>query len=79
VVGEGCRLESDSRVGPSTVLGPRCVVGAGASVEGAVLWENVTVGPGAVLEDCILGAGVRVGPRARIAPGTVLEDGAVVS
>ncbi len=79
VVGEGCRLESDSRVGPSTVLGPRCVVGAGASVEGAVLWENVTVGPGAVLQDCVLGAGVRVGPRARIAPGTVLEDGAVVS
>ena len=50
-----------------------------AACEGAVLWENVTVGPGAVVQDCILGTGVRVGPRARIAPGTVLEDGAVVS
>ena len=79
VVGEGCRVESDARVGPSTVLGPRCVVGAGASVEGAVLWEDVTVGAGAVLQDCILGAGVCVAPRARIAPGTVLEDGAVAS
>jgi len=55
------------------------VVGAGASVEGAVLWEDVTVGAGAVLQDCILGAGVCVAPRARIAPGTVLEDGAVAS
>jgi mannose-1-phosphate guanylyltransferase len=79
VVGAGCRLEADCRVGPSTVLGPDCVVGTGAAVEGAVLWERVVIGPGAVLRDCIVGAGVRVGPQARIDPGTVLEDGAVVA
>jgi NDP-sugar pyrophosphorylase family protein len=79
VIGAGCRLEPDSRVGPASVLGPGCVVGAGAAVEGAVLWERVAVGPGAVLRDCILGADVRVGPHAQVAPGTVLEDGAVVA
>jgi len=79
VIGAGCRLEDDSRVGPSTVLGPGCVVGAGAAVEGAVLWEGVSVGAGAELRDCIVGAGVRVGPHARVGPGTVLEDGADVA
>ena len=78
VIGAGCRLEDDSRVGPSTVLGPGCVVGAGAAVEGAVLWEGVSIGAGAELRDCIVGAGVRVGPHARVGPGTVLEDGADV-
>lgn len=78
VIGAGCRLEDDSRVGPSTVLGPGCVVGVGAAVEGAVLWEGVSIGAGAELRDCIVGAGVRVGPRARVGPGTVLEDGADV-
>lgn len=78
VVGAACRLGDDARVGPSTVLGPGCEVGAGAVVEGAVLWDGVSVGPGAVLRDCIVGAGVRVAPRAQVGPGTVLEDGAVV-
>ena len=78
VVGAACRIEEDARVGPSTVLGPGCHVGAGAVVEGTVLWENVSVGSGAVLRDCIVGAGVRVAPHAQVAPGTVLEDGAVV-
>jgi mannose-1-phosphate guanylyltransferase len=79
VIGAGCRLEDDSRVGPSTVLGQGCIVGVGAAVEGAVLWEGVSVGAGAVLRDCIVGAGVRVGPHARVGPGTVLEDGADVA
>jgi NDP-sugar pyrophosphorylase family protein len=79
VIGAGCRLEDDSRVGPSTVLGAGCVVGAGAAVEGAVLWEGVSVGAGAQLRDCIVGAGARVGPHARVGPGTVLEDGADVA
>ena len=78
VIGAACRLADDARVGPSTVLGPGCEVGAGAVVEGAVLWERVSVGSGAVLRDCIVGAGARVAPRAHVAPGTVLEDGAVV-
>lgn len=79
VIGVGCRLEDDSRVGPSTVLGPGCVVGKGAAVEGSVLWEGVSVGAGAELRDCIVGAGVRVGPHVRVGPGSVLEEGADVT
>jgi NDP-sugar pyrophosphorylase family protein len=79
VIGAGCRLEDDSRVGPSTVLGPGCVVGKGAAVEGSVLWEGVSVGAGAELRDCIVGAGVRVGPHVRVGPGSVLEEGADVT
>jgi NDP-sugar pyrophosphorylase family protein len=79
VIGAGCRLEDDCRVGPSAVLGPGCVVGAAATIEGAVLWERVSVGAGAVLRDCIIGADVRIGQHAHVGPGVVLEDGAVVA
>ena len=79
VIGAGCRLEDDCHVGPASVLGPGCVVGAAAAVEGAVLWERVSVGAGAVLRDCIIGAGVRIGQHAHVGPGVVLEDGAVVA
>ncbi len=79
VIGAGCRLDDDSRVGPSTVLGPGCVVGAGAAVEGSVLWEGVSVGAGAELRDCIVGAGVRVAPHARVGPGSVIEEGTDVT
>jgi NDP-sugar pyrophosphorylase family protein len=79
VIGAGCRLEDDCRVGPSVVLGPECLVGRAATIEGAVLWERVSVGPGAVLRDCIVGAGVSIGPHAHVGPGVVLEDGAVVA
>ena len=79
VIGAGCRLEDDCRVGPSVVLGAGCVVGAAAVLEGAILWERVSVGAGAELRDCIIGADVRIGRHAHIGPGVVLEDGAVVA
>ncbi len=79
VIGAGCRLEHDCRVGPFAVLGPGCVVGAAATIEGTVLWERVSVGAGAVLRDCIAGADARIGPHAHVGPGVVLEDGAVVA
>jgi NDP-sugar pyrophosphorylase family protein len=79
VIGAGCRLEDGCRVGPLTVLGPGCQIGAEASIEGAVLWERVSVGAGAVLRDCIVGADVSIGSHAQVGPGVVLEDGAVVA
>jgi len=60
------------------VLGGNCVVGAGARIEGAILWDDVTVGPGATLRDCIVGAGTRIGAGAQLGFTAVLEANSVV-
>jgi mannose-1-phosphate guanylyltransferase len=78
VIGARSRLDAGCRVGPETVLGERCVVGRGARVTGAILWDRVSVGDGAVLRDCIIGAGVRVGAGAHVGPGVVIEADRVV-
>ena len=78
VIGAGSRLEPECRVGPDVVLGRRCVVGRGASVTGAVVWDRVSVGEAAVLSDCIIASGVRVGAGALVGPGVVLEADRVV-
>ena len=66
------------RLGPGAVLGERCVVGRGARVTGAVLWDHVSVGDGAVLHDCIIASGARIGAGARVGPGVVIEADHVV-
>ncbi len=78
VVGAEAAVQVGARVGPLTVLGERARIGQGARVEGAVLWERVDVGAGSVLRDCVLGADVRIGADVDIAPGVILESGAVV-
>jgi mannose-1-phosphate guanylyltransferase len=65
-------------VGPNAVLGAGCVVGAGARIEGAIVWDDVTVGPGAVLHDCIVASGARIGAGADLGPAAVLGAGASV-
>jgi mannose-1-phosphate guanylyltransferase len=60
------------------VVGARCVVGAGATVEGAILWDAVTVGPNAILQDCIVGARARIGAGARLGVTAVVESNTAV-
>lgn len=79
VVGAAVVVETDARVGPRAVVGDRCRIGAGAAVEGAVVWADVDVGPGAVLRDCVVATGCRIGAGAEVGPGAVLAAGAVVA
>jgi mannose-1-phosphate guanylyltransferase len=74
---ESCLL-SGARIGPQVVLGRRCSVGSGASVERAVLHDGVAVGPDAVVRECVLGEGARVGGAVRVDPGVVVGAAARV-
>jgi mannose-1-phosphate guanylyltransferase len=78
VIGAGSRLEAACRVGPDAVLGQRCLVGRGARITGAVIWDDVSVGADATLTDCIVASGVRIGAGAHVGPGVVLEAGGAV-
>ena len=78
VIGDGCRLDPGSCVGPAAVLGKGCTVGADAHIEKATLWDRVAVGPRATLRDCIVASDARIGADAVVGPGVVLGAGETV-
>jgi mannose-1-phosphate guanylyltransferase len=75
----GC-LTSGAHIGPQSVLGPHCSVGADAAIERSVLHERVVVGADAIVRESIVGAGARIGEgvrmqRAVIGAGAHVEAG----
>jgi mannose-1-phosphate guanylyltransferase len=71
-------LIAGAHIGPQTVLGCHCSVGAESFVERSVLHERVTVGHGCTIREAVLGDGVQVGDGAEIEPGAMLGSGVTV-
>jgi len=71
-------LVAGAHIGPQTVLGPHCSVGAESAVERSVLHERVSVGSGCTIREAVLAEGVQVGDRAEIEVGAMLGSGVVV-
>ncbi len=55
-----------------SVIAPGCRIGAGAMLDGVVLFDDVTVGPGAIVKRAIIDKNVRIPPGARV--GVDLEE-----
>ncbi|HVL98111.1 MAG TPA: NDP-sugar synthase [Egibacteraceae bacterium] len=79
MVHESARVDRSADVGVAVVVGPRCVVGAGARVADAVLHAGVEVGEEAQVCRAILGENARVGVAAVVGPEAVLGDGQAVA
>lgn len=58
----------------ASVLGQRCVIGAGSVVRHAYLFDGVVVGPNCVIEHSIIGAGVQIKERSRVERGCLIAD-----
>jgi mannose-1-phosphate guanylyltransferase len=71
-------LIAGAHIGPQTVLGPHCSVGADSVVERSVLHSRVMVGSGCIIREAVLAEGGQVGDGAEIEPGAMLGDGVVV-
>ncbi len=71
-------LTAGAHIGPQSVLGPHCSVGAESTIDRSVLHQRVTVGSGCTIEESVLGEGVRIGDGAQVGPGAMLGSGAVV-
>jgi mannose-1-phosphate guanylyltransferase len=67
-----------AHVGSLVVLAQGVSVGAGATVERAVVLEGAQIGAGCELRDCIVAAGCRIGDGTRITGGAVLGENVVV-
>lgn len=68
-----------------SAIGPGCVIGKCASLDGCLLLNGVIIGEGAVMRGCVVGEGCHIGSKAmlsncvlgdgvRVAPGTVAAD-----
>ena len=73
----GASVAPDASVHGGTVAGPGSAVGAGAVVDGSVLFEEATIGTGAVVRGSIIGRGAAVGAGA-VVDGAVIGDGAFI-
>jgi len=78
VLERGVRVAAGAHVGSLAVLAEDVTVGAGATVERAVVLEGSQIGDGCELRDCIIAAGCRVGAGTRITGGAVLGEGVKV-
>jgi mannose-1-phosphate guanylyltransferase len=78
VVERHCGIGDGAHVGPLVVLGQGVKVGAGATVERAVVMQGAEIGAGCVLRDCIVAAGARIGDRTQVTGGAVLGEGVTI-
>jgi mannose-1-phosphate guanylyltransferase/phosphomannomutase len=53
-LGSNSRVERGAQMGPYTVAGAHCVIGAGAQVARSILWEGVRIQDGSVVEDLLM-------------------------
>ncbi|MFN4179371.1 MAG: sugar phosphate nucleotidyltransferase [Armatimonadota bacterium] len=53
-IGANTIVEANARIRNGAIIGDNCVIGDNATVEGSILWSNVTVAPKTVLRDSIV-------------------------
>ena len=75
LIGSGCEVAEGARVGSLVVLGRDVSVGAGSSVERAVVLDGARIGAGCELRDCIICPGAVVGDATKVTAGAVLGEG----
>jgi mannose-1-phosphate guanylyltransferase len=78
VIERDVKIAPGAHVGSLVVLSQGVSIGAGSSVERAVVWGGTHIGEGCTLRDCIVAAGCRVGDNTQIIGGAVLGEGVTV-
>ena len=78
VLERGVRVAQGAHVGSLVVLGENVSIGAGTTVERAVILNGTQIDEGCTLRDCIVAAGCRVGARTQITDGAVLGEGVTI-
>lgn len=59
-IGQDCRIDPKASIKDCVVLGSRCSIAGSATVQGSILWNDVTVGEGVRVVDSVITNGVIV-------------------
>lgn len=77
LIGSKSQIADNAQV-IASVLGQRCIVGAGSIVRNSYLFDGAVVGPNCVVEHSIIGSGVHIKELTRVERGCLIADGVVV-
>ncbi|KIJ68987.1 hypothetical protein HYDPIDRAFT_36093 [Hydnomerulius pinastri MD-312] len=77
LIGSKSQIAENAQVSAS-VLGQRCIIGAGSIIRNSYLFDGVVVGPNCTIEHSIVGAGVQIKEKSRVERGCLIADGVVV-
>ncbi|MBQ2956395.1 MAG: NTP transferase domain-containing protein [Clostridia bacterium] len=75
-IGEGAVVKAGAKIGPYSVLGEGCVVGAQAGVKRTVMWKHASLGEGAQARGCVLAENAAMGAGSAAFEESVLGSGA---
>jgi mannose-1-phosphate guanylyltransferase len=78
VIEAGTSVAEGAHVGSLVVLGHDVKIGAGSTVERAVILNGTEIGENCTLRDCIVAAGCRIGAGTHILDGAVLGEGVTI-
>jgi mannose-1-phosphate guanylyltransferase len=78
MIESGASVAEGAHVGSLVVLGHDVKIGAGSTVERAVILNGTEIGENCTLRDCIVAAGCRIGAGTHIQEGAVLGEGVTV-
>jgi len=78
VIEAGATVADGAHVGSLVVLGSDVKIGAGSTVERAVILAGSEIGENCTLRNCIVAAGCRIGDGTHIQEGAVLGEGVTV-
>jgi mannose-1-phosphate guanylyltransferase len=78
LVETGCRIGEGARIGGRVVLEHGVTIGAGTTIERAVVMQGTEIGEGCTLAGCIVAGGVRIGDHCTIDGMSVLGEGVTV-
>lgn len=78
VLERGVKIAAGAHVGGLVVLAEGVTIGAGTTVERAVILDGTHIGEGCELRDCIIAGGCAVGAGTTITDGAMLGEGVVV-
>jgi mannose-1-phosphate guanylyltransferase len=78
VIESGAIVAEGAHVGSLVVLGHDVKIGAGTTVERAVILNGSEIGENCTLRDCIVAGGCRIGAGTHIQDGAVLGEGVTV-
>lgn len=65
-IDSGSRIGEGVRISGPVVIGRDCRVEDGASIENAVLWDDVNIGAGARISGCVISSDIEIGKNQRM-------------
>jgi NDP-sugar pyrophosphorylase family protein len=77
IIGSSTHVYDNAQVSGS-VIGKRCVIGPGARVTDAYIFDDTVLGADVVVARSIVGSRVSVGPRSVVPRGCLVGDGVVL-